>query len=71
MFSVGWQAVEMTTSVERREGQTLHADTGKQRGPEPLPVWPCSFCTISFVCRFQMYTMLSSEPDTIHYRIQG
>lgn len=32
-----------------------------------LPVCPCSFCTISFVCRFQMYTMWSSEPDTIHY----
>lgn len=30
------------------------------------PVWPCNFCTTSFVCRFQMYTRLSSEPDTIH-----
>lgn len=30
-------------------------------------VWPDSFCTISLVCRFQMYTWLSSEPDTIHY----
>ena len=32
-----------------------------------LPVCPCSFWTISLVCRFQMYTMLSSDPDTIHY----
>lgn len=30
-------------------------------------VWPWSFCTISLVWRFQMYTMLSSDPDTIHY----
>lgn len=30
MFSVGWQAVEMTTSVERRGGQTPRGDTGKQ-----------------------------------------
>ena len=34
-----------------------------------LPVWPCSFCTISLVCKFQMYTMLSSDPDTIHWKI--
>ena len=32
------------------------------------PVCPWSFCTISFVCKFQMYTMLSSDPDTIHYK---
>lgn len=36
------------------------------RGPHS-PVWPCNFCTISLVCRFQMYTRLSSEPDTIHW----
>lgn len=31
------------------------------------PVCPCSFWTISLVWRFQMYTILSSEPDTIHW----
>ena len=34
-----------------------------------LPVWPCNFCTISLVCKFQIYTMLSSDPDTIHWKI--
>ena len=31
-----------------------------------IPVCPSNCCTISLVCKFQMYTMLSSEPDTIH-----
>lgn len=35
-------------------------------GSTASPVCPCSFWTTSFVCRFQMYTKLSSEPDTIH-----
>lgn len=35
------------------------------------PVCPCSFCTTSFVWRFQMYTRLSSDPDTIHWRRKG
>lgn len=68
MFSVGWQAVEMTTSAERTEGQAVRAGAGTRQELVRLPVWPCSFCTISFVWRFQMYTMLSSEPDTIHCR---
>jgi hypothetical protein len=34
--------------------------------PTASPVCPWSFWTTSFVCRFQMYTKLSSEPDTIH-----
>lgn len=29
-------------------------------------VWPCKRCTTSLLCKFQMYTMLSSLPDTIH-----
>ena len=29
-------------------------------------VWPCNFWTTSFVCKFQIYTMLSSDPETIH-----
>lgn len=32
-----------------------------------LPACPCNFCTISLVWRFQMYTMWSSEPETIHW----
>lgn len=48
MFSVGWQAVQRTTSV-----------------------WPCRRCTISLLCKFQMYTMLSSLPDTIHCKIKS
>lgn len=36
-------------------------------GSRVIPVCPCSFWTISLVWRFQMYTMLSSEPDTIHW----
>lgn len=31
-----------------------------------LPVCPCNFCTISLVCKFHIYTILSSEPLTIH-----
>lgn len=31
-----------------------------------IPECPDSFCTISLVCKFQMYTKLSSEPLTIH-----
>ena len=44
MFSVGWHAVQRTTSV-----------------------WPSSFCTISFVCRFQMYTC--ADRDSMCVRV--
>lgn len=44
IFSVGWHAVQRTTSV-----------------------WPCKRWTTSLLCKFQMYTMLSSLPDTIHW----
>jgi len=32
-----------------------------------IPVWPCSFWTISLVCKFQIYKQWSSEPLTIHF----
>lgn len=31
-----------------------------------IPVWPSNFCTISLVCKFQIYMQWSSLPDTIH-----
>lgn len=36
-----------------------------------VSVWPCKRCTTSLLCKFQMYTMLSSLPDTIHCANKG
>lgn len=33
-----------------------------------VSVCPCKRCTMSLLCKFQMYTKLSSLPDTIHCR---
>ena len=33
-----------------------------------LPLWPSNVCATSLDCRFQIYTMLSSDPDTIHWK---
>lgn len=37
----------------RSRGRRMLTGPGPSVG-ESSPVWPCSFCTISFVCRFQM-----------------
>lgn len=61
MFSVGWQAVEMTTSAERADGQAVHTDTGDAAGVGAFTCVALQF----------LHDLLRLEVPDVHHVVLG
>lgn len=53
-----------------RAADAMMFSVGWQAVHNTVSVCPCRRWTISLLCKFQMYTMLSSLPDTIHWKVE-